>query len=126
MARKVSTHNAKTKPAEVQDQPQEISKPASGRRASRGATSKADAVRAALAEGIEAPAEALGFIRRRFGIEMGKPMFSSYKAKLRKKEGGTRRRARRTKAIEGYLAPPPPQPADGGADLLDSLETLKP
>jgi hypothetical protein len=50
-----------------------------------GSMTKADAVRAALAEGVEAPDEAIAFIKSRFGIEISKPHYSSYKSQLKAK-----------------------------------------
>jgi hypothetical protein len=41
-------------------------------------------------------------------------------------KGKPGRKPKASAATEGYLAPPPKPPADGGPDLLDSLESLKP
>src|SRR4051812_41647119 len=49
--------------------------------------SKTDAIRAAMAEGIESPGEGVDFIRKRFGIEMSKGHFSATKSKLKSMEG---------------------------------------
>jgi hypothetical protein len=91
--------------------------------------SKADAVRAALSEGIEAPQEAVAFIKHRFGIEMGAQHFSSVKSQQKKREGApAARRGRKPKqaAADGYVAPPPRPAASGGSDLLDAMEAMKP
>ena len=61
--------------------------------------SKTDAIRAAMAEGIESPGDGVDFIRRRFGIEMSKGHFSATKSKLKSAEaageskGGARKSA---------------------------------
>jgi hypothetical protein len=52
-----------------------------------GKISKTDAVRAAIAEGHESPDDGIAFIKSRFGIEIGKPMFGSYKSQLKAKAG---------------------------------------
>jgi hypothetical protein len=76
------------------------------------AISKAEAVRQALAEGIDNPTDGLNFLRDRFGIEMKSTMWSSYaaqaRARQRKKEGGE-------------------SPRSGGDDAaLELVEALKP
>src|SRR3954453_2459135 len=48
--------------------------------------SKTDAIRAAMAEGIESPGDGVDFIRRRFGLEMSKQHFSATKSKLKSAE----------------------------------------
>jgi membrane-associated protease RseP (regulator of RpoE activity) len=63
--------------------------------------SKADAVRAALAEGKDSPEEGVEFIKTKYGIEMTKPTFSSYKAQDK---------ARKAKAGNGKPAPAAPRP----------------
>src|SRR3954451_7532220 len=63
---------------EAQDEPE--GEPA------KGTVSKADAARAAIQAGIEAPGEAVGYIKKRFGIEMGRQHFSAMKSQVRKKE----------------------------------------
>jgi hypothetical protein len=51
--------------------------------------SKTDAIRAAMAEGIESPGDGVDFIRKRFGLEMSKQHFSATKSKLKSAEGAT-------------------------------------
>jgi hypothetical protein len=99
------------------------------RRPAAGTVTKADGVRAALAQGVEAPGAIVDFLRDRYGIAITKPMASSYKAKLgsrdpKQAKGKPGRKPRA--AIERYLAPPP-QPRGGGeGGLLETLEALKP
>ena len=95
--------------------------------------SKTDAIRAAVAEGHESPADGVDFIKRRFGIELSKQHFSATKSKLKTTGGGQTKEASRATAparkkaarVEGYLAPPE-QPAGGEGNLLDALEAIKP
>ena len=51
--------------------------------------SKADAVRAALKEGVEKPQEASAWIKEKFGIEIAPQVFSSYKSQQTKKTEGS-------------------------------------
>ncbi|HEX4610530.1 MAG TPA: hypothetical protein VH092_20240 [Urbifossiella sp.] len=94
---------------------------------------KADAVRAALAEGIDTPDEGIAFILKRYGIEMGKPMWSSYrsqeKARQAKKAGGGTP-ARRSRAPKAEAAPAPAPAAsspsrNGSIGVAGSVETIK-
>ena len=52
-------------------------------------TTKADAVRAAIAEGVLKPQDACTWIKEKFGIEITPAHFSSYKSQEGKK-GNTR------------------------------------
>ncbi len=99
--------------------------------------SKTDAIRAAVAEGIESPGDGVDFIRTRFGIEMSKGHFSATKSKLKSAEaagaskGGARKSAptgaskRKPEPVEDYQTPPE-QPAGRDGNLLDALEQMKP
>lgn len=52
--------------------------------------SKADAVRACLAEGVTKPQDASEWIKAKYGIDIAPQVFSSYKSSLGKKaEGGS-------------------------------------
>lgn len=79
---------------------------------------KADAVRAALAEGIETPDEGIAFIKSRYGIDMGKAMFSSYKSQQKAKAGqsGVHRQGVR-KGGRPRKAPETPASAATGVDV---------
>jgi len=114
----------KAKPAEPETAPEAA--PATS------TISKAEAVRQALSAGMETPEDGTGFIKSNYGIEISKQMWSSYasqqKARDSKKADGAPkgkpgRKPRAT--VEGYLAPPPKK-ATGEADLLETLEALKP
>ena len=90
--------------------------------------SKADAVRAALAEGIDTPDEGIAFLQKRFGIEMGKPMWSSYKAqeKARKAKlnGDAPPKLGRPPAV-ATDAPAPARSIATGGSVSDSLKSVK-
>jgi hypothetical protein len=93
---------------------------------------KSKAARAAIDAGYEKPVEAVGYIKRQFGIDLNPQHFSSIKSNYRRSQGEAkpvrkaeaRTPSKQATAVEGYVAPPP-NPADGG-DLLDTLEALKP
>ena len=81
---------------------------------------KADAMRAALAEGIEAPGDAVDFIKKRFGLDITPQHFSANKSLERRKAG---------KAAPDHpaLPPPPPSPAAGDVpELLAAMGAIKP
>jgi hypothetical protein len=99
--------------------------PGSGRQETESESSqekrltKAGAARIALAQGIESPKEAVAFIKRRFGIEIGRQHFTTLKSQYRKRD--LRRTAGpRSRTRSGARA------ADGGPDLLDAIESMKP
>ncbi len=84
--------------------------------------SKANAVREALAEGLEAPGDIAAFIEKRHGIVIPKQMVSSYKAQ---------QRARDAKAAGGEIHPrthaPQPVgiPAGFGTDVMAIRELIE-
>ncbi len=100
--------------------------------------SKTDAIRAAMAEGIESPGDGVDFIRRRFGIEMSKGHFSATKSKLKSAEavgatkGGARKSTPTQNAPKAAMKPQPverhqPERLSGGeGGLLSAMETMKP
>lgn len=91
--------------------------------AAPGPVSKAQAVRDALAEGIEGLGEIEEFLRSRYGLEMSRPMISSYKSQAQ---------ARRSKVAKGpreAAGVRKPRKSSGDAaeaDLIEALEALKP
>ena len=136
MARKATKPSAAQ--VEPEDESQEVPEPKAAPKAvpTREAASKTDAVRQALAAGFEGPQEGTAYIRQEFGIEIAPPHFSAVKSQLKKKgdsgaaDGRKGKRGRpkgsTSKAVEGYLAPPPKPAASGGSDLLDAMEAMKP
>lgn len=99
----------------------------------KAAISKAEMVRVALAEGMEKPDDGVAFIKARYGIDLPKPMWSSYraqqKARDKKAAGSTespkRGRKPRQVAETGQVAPSKIQ-AKGNLDVIGALEALKP
>jgi hypothetical protein len=127
MAR-TKTTKAGAKPVEPEHNPHEVPETeapgaASGPATGGKAMSKSAAARAALAEGIGSPQKACAFILKRFGIEMSPQHFSAVKSQWKSANEAP---AKKKSAVEGYLAPPPKRSANGEADVLESLEALKP
>jgi hypothetical protein len=93
------------------------------------AVSKADAVRQALAAGMESPGDGVGFIKSNYGIDMTSQMFSSYKAQekarqAKKADGEPKGKpGRKPKAapVEGIFTPP--KAAKGS--VIDDLSAIK-
>lgn len=86
-------------------------------------TSKADAVRAAIAEGLDAPEEGTAFIKEKFGLDVSKPQFSSYKSQQKaraKKAGGQATPKRR-----GVGNPKVTPTGNGPAGLAIQVEAIK-
>jgi hypothetical protein len=100
--------------------------------------SKTDAIREAMAEGIESPGDGVDFIRKRFGLEMSKGHFSATKSKLKSSEGQGGKKTAPAKAAPAKAAAksgPEPvaerqratsRPASGEGNLLDLMEQMKP
>lgn len=85
--------------------------------------SKAQAVRDALAEGIEGLGDIDAFVRSRYGLEISRPMISAYKSQALGKRQGVAKASRATSDAR------PSRKASGGggeADLLATLQALKP
>lgn len=78
--------------------------------------SKADAVRAALADGIESPEDGVAFLKAQYGIEMSKQMWSTYKAQLK---------ARAKKQSGAQPAKRGPKPASPAGDIIDDISAVK-
>jgi hypothetical protein len=93
-----------------------------------GKITKSEAVRRALADGVDQPADGVAYIKDNFGLEIGPGHFSAVKAGEKKKgEKPKGKPGRKSKAaVEGYLAPPPKPAAKGETDLLAAMEAMKP
>jgi len=112
---------------DIDPQSQIATKPGSSRK-----MSKTDAIRAAMAEGIESPGDGVDFIRKRFGLEMSKGHFSATKSKLKSAEDTKQsapqaapKAATKPQPVGDYQTPPE-QPAGRDGNLLDALEQMKP
>jgi len=95
--------------------------------------SKSEAVRQALANGHEQPADGVKFILEQFGLEIGPQHFSAVKATEKKKQANSERktsggwfRSEPSKETRGYLAPPVQKPLGEDDELLAALEAIKP
>jgi hypothetical protein len=87
---------------------------------------KAQAVRDALADGLDGLDDIVNFAKTRYGLEITKQQASIYKSKEKMKGAASPQPGRKPKAaVEGNLAPPKAKSRDE-ADLIDALETLKP
>jgi hypothetical protein len=134
---------SKPKPVQPEDRSLEIDDEEDAAEARTGAGSapasgiritKAEATRQAIEAGMDSPDDGIDFIFKKFGIEMSKPHFSAAKSTLKKKGAFVNarpgRRPRREKApsraIEGYLAPPPRQHTSPSSEILDAMEAMKP
>ncbi len=139
MARKKSTPGQQQ--IEPEDKNQEVEATQGGGQGGHGFApgssrkmSKTDAIRAAIAEGIESPSDGVDFIRTRFGIEMSKGHFSATKSKLKAMESAKKAAPRaapksatkRKTEPAGDYQTPPEQPAGRDGNLLDALEQMKP
>lgn len=88
-----------------------------------GAISKSEAVRRALADGVDQPADGVAYILSQFGIEMGPQHFSAVKSVHLKKQGIPTVNTRFQPKTD---ASPKEATLSGEGDLLESLEILKP
>lgn len=87
---------------------------------------KTQAVRNALADGLEKIDEIIEFAKTRHGLDISRQQASIYKSKEKMKGAtGAKRGPKPKAAVDGYLAPPKIE-AKGDGDLLDALEALKP
>jgi hypothetical protein len=87
-------------------------------------TNKSEAVRRTLAAGIVQPMEGVAYIKSRFGIEIGPQHFSAVKSNTMRKLGTPTVNTRFQPKLE--KTPTRTSRANGEADLIASLETLKP
>ena len=115
----------KSEPPPLEPAPKAAPKPA----AKREVVSKSEAIRHALAAGFGGPQEGTAYIRKEFAIELTPSHFSAVKA-TGKKKGGTASKGKPGRKprqpVDGFIAPPAKRRTNGEADLIESLETLKP
>lgn len=104
----------------------------------KSSVSKADMVRAAIAEGMEKPDDGVAFIKAKFGIDLPKPMWSSYRAQQKARDqkaagaSPSPKRGRKPKTADAAAttsdsAPPTRARVTprGDGDLLEALKSLK-
>ena len=99
---------------------------------------KSQAARAAIDAGYSKPGEAVDYIKSEFGVDINRQHFSAIKSNYLKAQDeakstaakgkpGRKPKSASSRSVEGYLAPSPKhRNADGKADLIESLEVLKP
>lgn len=90
--------------------------------------SKAQAVRNALAEGVEDIGDIEGFVKSRYGIDIPRQMISAYKAMEKKRaEKAAGKPGRKTRGAESSGSAPRATRSSGlESDLLDAMEAMKP
>jgi len=118
----------------VPEEQEEAEDTAARLKGGKASISKTDAIRAALAEGMESPEDGTGFIKSRFGIEISKQHFSATKSQIKKKDGAEAPKGKRAPSGEKAKAPAPtPRPqvapstqqAATGPDMIGDLEAVK-
>jgi hypothetical protein len=117
MARKKSPT---PKHAEVEEESQDSPEGQAG----RGRITKSEAVRRALADGVDQPADGVAYIRDNFGLEMGPQHFSAVKSAHLKKQGVPTVDTRFREAAPEQAASS--SPGNGEVDLLAAMEAMKP
>jgi len=83
---------------------------------------KSEAVRRAVAEGVDKPTEAVAFIKERFGVEITPQHFSSIKSQEAKKAGKPARRGRKPRDA---AAPTPNGPRVGNGNPVELARQVK-
>jgi hypothetical protein len=84
---------------------------------------KTDAVRQALAAGVDNPTEAVAHIKKEFGIDITTQQFSTYKSNLKAK-GASSRAGRRTGKRSGTEIGNG-RTTRGGIDVVDAATAVK-
>src|SRR3954468_6699475 len=106
MARK----SARPQRDEAEDDTQDAEEPDTG----GNAITKTEAIRRAMAAGMETPEEGVAFILKNFGLELSRQHFSATRSKLKSKESegkatapegepGRKPKEAPSQAVEGYL-----------------------
>jgi hypothetical protein len=94
------------------------------RKKAHGKMTKADAVRAAIAEGVDMPAEGAAYVKEKFGLDVTPQQFSTYKSIAKKKAGkAPGRRGRKPGAPASTAAVN--SSTNGPAGLAIQVEAIK-
>jgi len=86
------------------------------------AMTKADAVRAAIADGADKPIDGAAYIKEKFGLDVTPQQFSTYKS-LAKKKGGQEGHGKRGR--KPAAKPAAASSANGPKDVVQALEAIK-
>jgi hypothetical protein len=91
-----------------------------------GPPTKADAVRETIREGIDKPAEAVAYIKEKFGLDITPQQVSTYRSIEKKRAGGGNSSGGRTAAPERLprRVPAPAASAGNPADLARQIKAL--
>jgi hypothetical protein len=90
------------------------------RKKADGTMTKADAVRSAIAAGVDKPADGAAYVREKFGLDVSPQQFSTYKSIANKKAG-------KAPGRRGRKAAPPAAPTNGrrGSNPADLARQVK-
>lgn len=95
------------------------------RKKAAGTMTKADAVRAALAEGLDTPEEGTAYIKEKFGLDVTKPQFSTYKSIGKKKAKGGAGKTRQAAPARSQALAVPARATNGDVSLaVEAIKTL--
>jgi hypothetical protein len=111
---------------ETTEQPEAATEPAPQEAGAK--INKADAVRAAIAEGVDMPEEGVAYILKKFGIEVTKSQFSTYKSLDKKRDGATDKKKpgrKPTQPAPAAVAPTPKPSSNGSSGLAIQVEAIK-
>jgi hypothetical protein len=87
---------------------------------------KVEAVRRALAEGVDSPTEGVAFIKEHFGLEVSPGMFSAYKSQMRSKKGKPGRKpGRKPKSESGTASAAGVSKAPTTDNLVGAVATVQ-
>lgn len=85
---------------------------------------KAEAVRHALADGIDKPEDGVSFLKEKFGLTITAQQFSTYKSIEKKRAGKAPRRRAASARQSGALAAPSSNGPSGLATSVEAIKTL--
>ncbi len=89
-----------------------------------GKISKSDAVRQAIADGVDNPVDGIAYIKSKFGIDIGATHFSAVKSSDKKRASTPKGKpGRKPKTMN---AAPKRSPKGGEGELLAAMEAMKP
>lgn len=87
--------------------------------------SKAEMVRAALADGIDSPGDGVEYIKAKYGIDLPKPMWSSYRAQQKAKDNKDAPKGKPGRKPKEADSPQAARTVTASADMIDDLSAVK-